>query len=62
MWNSKRREAERERDEAIEAVDRLTAERDRAVADRDELKRKYEPPVTTRRVLPSATESNRRRH
>jgi hypothetical protein len=69
MWNSKRREAERERDEAQQRAEqaeaaRAAAEADRAAAqaERDKLKKKYEPPVTKRTVIPSGFESNRRKH
>lgn len=72
MWGSQRNranEAEAARDEALERAERLEqeldsarAQRDSARADRQELKDRYDPPVTVRRVVSSGFESNRRNH
>ncbi len=62
MWNDKRREAEAQRDEALQQAEQASATARAAQAERDELKQKYEPPVKVRQVIPSAMETNRRKH
>ena len=62
MWGNKRREAEQQRDAAIDERDAAVRRAERAEAKAAELSHKYEQPVTVRHEIPTGFESNRRRH